>query len=260
MSPLAAFAPVLAAAVLGGSCAGLLGVLVVGLRMPFLAVCTAHAALAGAVLGHLVGLPPSLGGFIGALGSAVLLGHLLARRDLDPGAALGTLFTLMMGLAFLGLGLGEGPRSELLGLLWGSLLFVGPPQLLLMGVVSLALVGLLLLLDQPLRLLLFSRELAAVLLPERGLFLLVLVLSSAVVTVNLETVGGLMLYALIANPAVAALRLGRSYAAVLGLGAGFGAASAVAGFAVAYWLDLPVGACIVVVSSLLVGVTLWRSR
>ena len=113
---------------------------------------------------------------------------------------------------------------------------------------------------EPLRLLLFSRELAAVLLPERGLFLLVLVLSSAVVTVNLETVGGLMLYALIANPAVAALRLGRTYAAVLGLGAGFGAASAVAGFAVAYWLDLPVGACIVVVSSLLVGVTLWRSR
>lgn len=260
MSLLEAFAPILAAAILGGACAGLLGVVVVGLRMPFLAVCTAHAALAGAVLGHLAGLPPTAGGFLGALAGAFLLGHLLSRRDLDPGAALGTLFTLMMGLAFLGLGLGEGPRSELLGLLWGSLLFVGRLQLLMLVAVSLGLVLFLLILDGPLRLLLFSRELAAVLLPERLLFALVLVLSAAVVTVNLETVGGLMLYALIANPAVAALKLGRTYPAVLVLGAGLGAGSAVAGFVAAYCFDLPVGACIVLVSSLLVGGVLWWTR
>lgn len=260
MSLLDAFAPILAVALLGGACAGLLGVLVVGLKMPFLAVCTAHAALAGAVLGHLAGLPPTSGGLLGALAGAFLLGHLLDRRDVDPGAALGTLFTLMMGLAFLGLGLGEGPRSELLGLLWGSLLFAGRAQLLATAAVSLGLLLLVLLLDRPLRLLLFSRELAAVLLPERLLFAVVLVMAAVVVTVNLETVGGLMLYALIANPAVAALKLGRTYPAVLALGAGLGAGSAVAGFAAAYWLDLPVGACIVLVSSLLVGVVLWWNR
>ena len=255
-----AFAPILAAAVLGGASAGLLGVLVVGLRMPFLAVCTAHAALAGAVFGRLLGIPTGAAGFMGGLAGALLLGLILRRSTVDPNAALGSLFSLMMGLAFLGLGLGHGPRAELLSLLWGSLLFVGRAELVAMAAVGVALLLFVVVLDRPLRLLLFSRELAAVLIPEGLIFGLFLVLAAATVTVNLGTVGGLMLYSLIANPAVAALRLGRTYPAVLVLGATFGAASAAVGFLAAYWLDLPVGACIVLVSSLLVGVTLWISR
>ena len=42
--------PIVGAAVLGGAAAGLLGTLVLGFRMPFLAIFTAHAALAGAIL------------------------------------------------------------------------------------------------------------------------------------------------------------------------------------------------------------------
>jgi manganese/iron transport system permease protein len=196
----------------------------------------------------------------GALIGALALGQLLRRRSLDPSVALGTLFSLMMGLAFLGIGLGRGPRSELLGLLWGSLLFVGPVQIAAMAVVGVALVLFVVALDLPLRLLLFSRELAAVLAPERLLFGLLLLLAAAAVTVNLETVGGLMLYSLITNPAVAALRVARSYRAAVALGALLGAVAATGGFFAAYWLDLPVGACIVLFSSLLVGVAWWLPR
>ena len=39
-----------------------------------------------------------------------------------------------------------------------------------------------------------------------------------------------------------------------------GALSAVGGFMGAWWFDLPVGACIVLFSSLVVGVALWSRR
>ncbi len=184
----------------------------------------------------------------------------LHRRTLDPNVALGTLFSLSMGLAFLGIGLSEGPRSALLGLLWGSLLFVQPSQLLWMAGSAAALAAFVVVADARLRVLLFSRELAAALFPEGVIFSLFLLLAAAVITVNLETVGGLMLYSLISNPAIAALRTARGYPSALAYGSLFGALSALGGFLVAYALDLPAGACIVLVSSALVGLVQWRFR
>jgi manganese/iron transport system permease protein len=254
------FGLILVAAIVGGGSAGLLGVFVVGMRMPFLAVGAAHFALAGAVFGELAGLPHQPCAFAGAIVGAAALGAALRRRTMDPNLAIGVLFSLSMGLAFLGIGLAEGPRSSLLGLLWGSLLFVNPSQLRWIMLCAVALVVFVLACDARLRALLFSREMAAALFNEGLVFGLFLVLASAVITVNLETVGGLMLYSLISNPAVAALRLARSYEWALVLGVVFGAVSALGGFLFAYWFDLPAGACIVLVSSALVGLALWRSR
>jgi len=254
------FGMILAAAIIGGGSAGLLGVFVVGMRMPFLAVGAAHFALAGAVFGELVGLPHGPCAFAGAAMGAGALGLVLRRRTLDPNVALGTLFSLSMGLSFLGIGLAEGPRSALLGLLWGSLLFVNAAKLSMIVLCAAALVAFVVAFDARLRVLLFSRDLAAALYPEGLLFGMFLLLSAAVITVNLETVGGLMLYSLITNPAVAALRLARGYRSALMLGALFGTVSALGGFLAAYWLDLPAGACIVLVSSALVGVALWHRR
>jgi manganese/iron transport system permease protein len=260
LSFLEVFGLILLAACVGGGSAGLLGVFVVGMRMPFLAVGAAHFALAGAVFGEVAGVPHRPCAFVGAVVGAGVLGAVLRRRTLDPNLAIGVLFSLSMGLAFLGIGLAEGPRSSLLGLLWGSLLFVNTEQLGLIIACAVGLVIFVIAFDARLRAMLFSRELAATMFNEGLLFGLFLVLASAVITVNLETVGGLMLYSLISNPAVAALRVARSYASALILGAAFGSLSALGGFLIAYWFDLPTGACIVLVSSALVGVVLWRYR
>ena len=243
------------AALLGGGSAGLLGVFIVGLRMPFIAVFSAHAALAGAVFGILLGVNSSLTGFIGALSGALLLGFLLRDRSIDPNAALGTLFSLMLGFAFLGIGLSDGPKSPMLGLLWGSILFVNTTQLMMMSAMAAVLILFVAVFRNELKAIMFSRELAALLIPEWMFFSLFLVLSAGVITINLEIVGGIMLYSLISNPAVAAVRIARSFRAALILSSVFGAVSALGGFAAAYLFDLPVGACIVLVSSLIVGVT-----
>lgn len=260
MSGAAVFLPIAAAAVVGGGLAGFLGIFVVGLRMPFLAVASAHAALAGAVLGGLAGLPPGPCGFGGALAGAGLLAFLVRGREIDPNVALGTLFSLMLGIAFLGIGLSPGPKSSALNLMWGSLLFVTPLQVAFMTALAAGSLVLLGIFHKELKLLLFSRQIAALLIPANLVLGILIVLEAAIITINFQTVGGLLLYSLICNPAVAALKIARHYNTAILLGGILGAGSAVGGFLAAWALDLPVGACIVLVSSLPVAVALGLPR
>jgi manganese/iron transport system permease protein len=266
MTFLSVFGVVLVATLLGGGSAGLTGIFVMGLRMPFLAVCTAHAAMAGAVFGVVlrercgIALPSDAAGFAGALLGALLLGYLLRRRNRDINAALGALFSVMLGLTFLGIALVRGPKSEALGLLWGSPLFVTSPQAVLMAAVSIALAAFLYVFHKELKVLLFSREMAAILVPQGWVFAALLILIAGVITINLEIVGGLLLFGLLTNPALAALRVARSYRAALVWSSLFGAASALGGFLLAYALDLPTGACIVLFSCVVLWVAAAWSR
>ena len=114
--------------------------------------------------------------------------------------------------------------------------------------------------EKELKILLFSRELAAMVMPEWIILIALLIMSAGIITINLEIVGGMLLYSLIANPAIAALRVARSYHTALIVSAILGALSALGGFFTAYWLNLPVGACIVLFSSLIVGVSFLLTR
>lgn len=252
---LSTFGSIIIAAILGGSLAGLLGVFVIGLRIPFIAIFSAHAALAGAVFGDIIGLTPITGSFIGAFLGAVLLGAFLRDRNIDPNNALGALFSLMLGIAFLGVGLTKGPKSNVLSLMWGSLLFVSKEQIIIMVLLFIILIVFIIVSENELKLLLFSRELAALMIPEWAFFCLVLFLTAGVITINLQIVGGLLIYSLIANPAITAFRIARSFRGAMFMSVGFGALSAFGGLFVAYWFDLPVGACIVLFSSLILGVS-----
>lgn len=256
------FYKVMWAGVVAGASTGMLGVYVVGMRIPFLGVCVAHAALAGAVFGSLLGLSremlmlPALGG---AVTTALLLGLLDPDRlRADTNVVLSILFSLSMGLAFLGIGLFSRfgrSNNDVLGLLWGNLLFCDQRDVLIMSATGAAALLYVMIFAKEMRAIMFSRSqaLAAgiqVALVWTGF----LILTSAVLTVNFQTVGGLMIYSLMANPAAAAFQLVRGHGPALAVAVLLGALSGLGGFLVAYYLDLPVGAVIVVLSSLLVVV------
>ena len=167
MSSAGLYLLILAAALLGGGSAGLAGCFTVALNLPFLAVCMAHAAMAGAVFAGLAGLPVGPGAFLGALAGSGLLLLLLHERDTAEGGAVGVVFSLMLGLAFLGMGLQDGPKTAALSLMWGSLLFVSPGQVARLAGVSLLLAAFVIWRRREVRVLLFSRSLAATVISER---------------------------------------------------------------------------------------------
>lgn len=261
MLDLVFWAPVMAGGALAGASSGVLGTFIVGMRIPFLGVCVAHAALAGAVFGGLAGLTgPALllPALVGAVLTALALGLMNPQRvHLDDNLVLSFLFSVSMGLAFLGLGLyGILGRSDndVRSLLWGSLNFCRWRDVEWMFLASLALAVYIVVFFKELRALLFSRADAE----AAGIGVLpvwcgLLVLVAAVLTVNFQTVGGLMIYSLISNPAVAAFQLVRGCGRTLALSAVLGAASGLGGFLVAAATDLPTGAVIVLFSAALVG-------
>jgi manganese/iron transport system permease protein len=261
MIDLVFWAPVLCCGALAGASTGILGTFIVGMRMPFLGVCVAHAALAGAVFGNLLGLTgPALllPALLGATITALLLGTLDPHAArLDTNVLLGMLFSLTMGLAFLGIGLFSVygvSDNEVRSLLWGSLNFCRWRDCYIMGgtaLVELAVIGAF---YKELRAILFSRfHAAAAGVPVMPVWTAFLILTSAVLTVNFQTVGGLMIYSLLTNPAVAAFLLVKGFGKALLVSALLGFISGVGGFLIAALADLPTGAMIVILSSLLVA-------
>lgn len=254
--------PVILGGMLAGASCAALGVYIVGMRIPFLAVCVSHAALAGAVFGVFFGLGGDwmmLPGLIGALAAAFLVGGLEGRGvNFDANIITGVLFSLSMGLAFLGIGLIGVyglPDNDVRALLWGSLLICGWNEVAWMAGLAAALAVFILAFRKELCALLFSRTQAAAAGIQVGVvWLAFLVLTSTTLTVNFRTVGGLMIYSLITNPALAATQWACGHNRVLVLAIILGAALGLGGFFIAAWFDLPVGATIVILSSLLVGV------
>jgi manganese/iron transport system permease protein len=259
--------PVLAGGLITGASSGMLGVYIVGMRMPFLGVCVAHSALAGAVFGSLFGLTGQallLPALAGATVTALLLGLLTPERiQADTNVVLGILFTLTMGLAFLGLGLFSTfgrSDNEARALLWGSLTFCRWKDVRLMLITAAALAGFILIFFKEMRAIMFSRTHAAAAGVRVTLvWTIFLILTSMVLTVNFQTVGGLMIYSLVANPAAAAFQLAKSQHTVLVTSISIGACTCLIGFLFSLATDLPTGAVIVILSSLIVAVAAaWR--
>jgi len=256
------FYPVLVAGGIAGASTGLLGVHIVGMRLPFIGTCISHAALAGAIFATLVGLPPMAGSVVVSMITAgSLAGIRPGRHRLDTNVALGILFSLMLGLTFLGIGLVKGSRSELLNLLWGSLLFVGWKQVGIIAGMGILLGGFHWVFAKEMKAILFSRTMAAAGgMPAGLVYGLFLVLCGAILAVNLPAVGGLLMFSLIINPAAAAYQLCRGYRAVVAVSMVLGVVSATGGFGFSLWLDLPTGACIVITSSLVfAGAVMYRA-
>lgn len=261
MLDLAFWAPVMAAGVLAGGSSGMLSVYIVGMRIPFLGVCVAHAALAGAIYGALAGLSGTML-LLPALAAAMLTSLALGLADprkihMDANVVMGLLFSVSMGLAFVGLGLFQAfgrSDNDVRSLLWGSLLYCGWADVWLMLAATGALGLYVLAFGKEMRALLFSRaDAQAAGIRVTAVWAGFLVLTAAVMTVNFQTVGGLMIYSLVTNPAAAAFQLTRGSGRSLVLATVFGVVSGLGGFLISAATDVPTGATIVLVSALLIA-------
>lgn len=247
--------------VAGGSTA-LLGVYIVGLRMPFIGVCISHAAMAGAVLSILLGVNGMLGPALFSMVCSMSLAAIRPGRSrLDPNVALAILFNLMLGVTFLAIGLMRESRTEMLGLLWGSLLFVRPAGVATLSILAAVLAIFAVVFNKELKILLFSRTIASATgVHETFVYCLFLGLCGVILAVNLPLLGGLMIFSLMTCPAAAAYQICTGHRAVVLVATAFGMASALIGFLVSYYLDLPTGACIVITSTVVFAIAaIWRS-
>lgn len=239
-------------AFLGGIACSTIGVFVVLMHMPFIGVCMSHAAFAGALLGMWLGFDPLIGAFALSLLSAAIIGPLADRGELNPETSVGVIFSLMLGLAFLFMGLMPGTKSGALELLWGSILTNTRSDIILLGIVTVVVVGLVLIFYKEVQATIFHRDMAlAVGIPATIVLYGILFLTGATITATLRSIGGLLIFSLILNPAAAAYQLTYSMKRMFLLSAGFGVLSGWTGLLFSYLFNIPSGATIVVTSSVI---------
>jgi len=106
----------------------------------------------------------------------------------------------------------------------------------------------------------FNRKLAqADGINTKPVIYLVIFLAGIVVTFSLKLVGGLLIYALLFNPASTALQFSENMRKIVVASPLIGMATTVSGLFLSLFLDLPVGSCIVIISTIVFSVALLLS-
>lgn len=231
---------------------GFLGAFVVLRRLALMADSLSHSLLPGLAVGVMIagGLVPSAL-FIGALVAALFVAvgaQLLARSSrLKEDTALGLLYTVAFSLGVVLIGFLK-VRVSLLHYLFGNILGLSNSDLWLIYAISLVVIPLLAALQRPLLLTLFDPTVAA----SQGVrvnllnFILMVALVLTMIA-SLQAVGVIMLLGLLIGPAATVYLLCDSYAAMLWGGGAIGMIGSCTGLLLSYRLNLPSGACIVLV-------------
>ena len=239
------------ASLLGGIACSIIGVFVVTMEIPFLGVSMSHSAFAGAILGLLLGLNPFAMALLFCILASLLIGPVADWADFNPDMAVGIIFSVMLGLAFLFLAMIPGPKTEALSLIWGSILTITKTEVILMSLICFTVIILLFVFFKEIQAVIFNREIArSVGIPERCIYYGVLFLSGAVIAANLNTIGGLLIFSLVINPAAAAYQLTYSLRNMFFISAVLGVFSCLLGLSFSYLFNLPTGAVIIITSSL----------
>ena len=252
------FIKVMLAATLGGASISLMGTIIIGMRIPFLGIYVSHGAMVGAVFGALMGFQQMPSALVASLTSALVLGSMTkSDRGQTENVAVGILFSVSMALVFLGMGLSTESKTQMLQLMWGSILLVRTSGLYAICISFAVLLVFFLLFFKEIRAIVFSRLLAASSgIRETCVWVVFLIVASLIITSSLPVVGGLMIFSLVTNPPAAAFRIARNFRNAVILASVFGAASGLGGFLVSYYgsirlgLNLPTGACIALFSAL----------
>ena len=247
------FTSTLLGALLAGGACGLVGAFVVRMNLSSLGFTMSHAAFAGAALGLLLGWNPLLLAILFSMVVAAALGPAAERAKLEANVLIGITFplTMALGLIFLRFSPGTAMSSTALSLLWGSILGVTRVELLELAALTAALAGLVGLFFKEFLAILFDLKLARESgLNPRPFFYLILFLTGITVSLSLKLIGGLLVFALMINPASTAFQFFYDMKKIILVAPLIGAGSALLGLLVSFMIDLPVGSAIALVSTL----------
>jgi zinc/manganese transport system permease protein len=198
-------------ALIGGTivalAAGLIGYFVVVRHTAFAAHALAHIGLPGATGAVLLGVPVAVGLGVFCVGGALVIGA-LGKRAADREVVTGTVLAMATGLGLFFNSLATKSSSTMTNVLFGDLLAISHQQLVSFAILLVVLgfsVGVIY------RPLLFSSVNAVVAqakgVPVRALSIMFMALLGLAVTMAVQAVGTLLLFALVVTPAATAIML-----------------------------------------------------
>jgi ABC-type Mn2+/Zn2+ transport system permease subunit len=234
---------------------GVLSAFIVLRRLALMADAMAHSLLPGVAVAIIIfGLAPGTlfaGALVAALlvtlGVQIISGSSRIKEDTSLGLLFACAFSL--GLVLLSL---SPTQVTVTDYLFGNILGLADSDLWIIYAISLLAVPLLVALQRPLVLLLFEPSVAASQgVPVKLLNLLLMGLLVLSMISSLQAVGVILALGMLIAPAATIYLCSDSFSAIFWGGGILGTLGSCAGLFVSYWLNLPSGACIVLVLGLI---------
>jgi manganese/iron transport system permease protein len=241
----------LAALAVGLLCSTM-GTYVVLRKLSFIGDGIAHASFAGIVIAFLRGANYYIGAAIVAVVTAVGIGYVHRRGRISLDTTIGVLFTAMFALGVFLMSQQRSYAIDLQSFLFGDILSVQPQDLWLILGLSVAVGATVAILYRGLLYTSFDPVVAqasGISAPAYEYALLVML--ALTIIVALQSVGIILVAALLVTPAAAAYQLTSRFAPMMGIAAIFGAVSTVGGLYLSYYLRGSSGATIVLLATVL---------
>jgi manganese transport system permease protein len=210
-----------------------------------------HSVLPGVVLAYVIGIPFAIGAFVFGLGSVVAIGFIKSRSRVKEDTVIGVVFTTLFAL---GLVMISKVPSEvhLSHILFGDVLGISDGDVLQTVIVGALTLVTVMVLRKDLLLFCFDPTHARSIGLNTGFlyYALLTVLALTIVTA-LQTVGIILVVAMLITPGATAYLLTDRFSRMLGIAAASSVFCGVVGTYISYFLDGATGGCIVVLQGVL---------
>ncbi|CAM4392174.1 MULTISPECIES: anchored repeat-type ABC transporter permease subunit [Corynebacterium] len=256
-NPQLAFLPrALVAAVLASVLCAVVGCFVVLRGMAFIGDAVAHAVFPGVAIAFALHASVLLGGAVAGAVVAVVIAVLSQRRTIKEDAIIGIVFAAAFAFGLVIISRVEGYTASLSAFLFGSLTGVSVRDLWVSGVTGAVIIALVAALRPWLTAVALDRETArAMNLPVAALDLVLYLCVTAAVVISVQTIGNILVIALLVTPASAARLFTDNLETMMVLAALIGIVGSVLGVWLAWSFDSPTGATIVLCVTAIFGLS-----
>ena len=238
------------AAFLASVVVGIIGTIAIEKKLISMSGGIAHASFGGIGLGYLLGIEPIIGGIAFAVASSALISNLPERSKMRADTMTGILWSFGMALGIVFIALAPGYMPDMTSYLFGDILAVSNQYLLYIAVFTALIVLIFVLTYRHMILYLFDERFAM----ARGvnthiLKMTVYMMIPIGIIVLLKVVGIVLTIALMTIPVSLAKLFFRSVGKVILASMAISFLLCMAGLAVSFHVNIPSGACIVVLAA-----------
>ncbi|MBO5628106.1 MAG: metal ABC transporter permease [Aeriscardovia sp.] len=235
--------------------AGVIGYFVIARKSTFAAHAVAHIGIPGATGAVLLGLPVSLGMGVFALAGSLIIG-ILGKKASKREVATGTILAFALGLGLMLARLSTAASQQLQSILFGSILTVTNSQLITFLIFDVLLLIITAVIYRPLLFTSVDEQVAqAKGLHTQALNLVFMALLAGSVTIAVQAVGTLLIFALLVTPSASANAIARSPRSAILLSTVICFVSIMLGLLFSAMFPTPPSFAIVTVSTIIWGVT-----
>ncbi|SDT32215.1 anchored repeat-type ABC transporter permease subunit [Jiangella sp. DSM 45060] len=250
-NPDLAFLPkALLIAVMSSIVCGVVGCHVVLRGMAFIGDAVAHAVFPGLAVAFVLQGSLVIGGAVAGVVTAVLVAVFSQNRRVKEDSVIGVFYVASFALGIVIISQAPGYAGSLQQFLFGSITGVPDEDIYTVALTGVVVLAAVMLLHHQFVAVSLDRELArAVGLRVFGLDIALYVLVTVAIVISVQTIGNILVLALLITPAAAARLLTDRLGAMMVLAPVIGGVSAVIGLYLSWSYDLPVGGTIVLVLS-----------